>query len=814
MARTRRRPPRRWVLGLLLLSVSLLTAFSLTGSGWGSMTGPFGQVWVHFWVSTFGIPGLGLILLVGALWGIALLARLPRRIFWGQLTFVWPFVVLWDAFLQGIDPPELHPTLHGWLASEVHFAVRDFFGADGTMQHGLALGTLALTATILLLRWGLPASVGQAFTQAVSAAARGVSYVFSGFGRGLGRASAGLWQHVLRPAGRGIGAGITHGAKAAWRGLAGLDPFGREEAFETPGLAGSDGPGREGLRSDGPIITTDDEPDADFDFSDFEDVPPPLSAEELAGERNRRPGESTRQGGFFDDLDAQTSAGEGRATRGSPRKKSRIPVPEVPRGAQPIAPLHLLKDHQLGGSEVGEEEIRSNAALLRDTLASFGIAGEVSEVHPGPVITRYEFTPGVGVTISQIVSRQTDLALAMRAPRVRMLAPIPGKAAVGVEIPNRDPALIGFKEVAGKQTFFDTPGALVVALGKDVAARPFYTALEKMPHLLVAGTTGSGKSVCMNTLIVSLLLQNSPDQLRLLLIDPKMLEFTGYNDIPHLLQPVVTEAREAAKALRWLTREMEKRYRVLAGVGVRNIQGYHERQKQPGAAEELAKPMPYIVVMVDELADLMLSNASEVEVPIARLAQMARAVGIHLVLATQRPSVDVITGVIKANFPARIAFQVATRTDSRTILDMNGAESLLGRGDMLFIPPGKAEAHRIHGAFISDEETEQIVAYLQQFPTPESLIQVEQDGGIEGEGDDQEDSLYPEALKIVVASGQGSTSMLQRRLRVGYTRAGRLMDMLERAGVVGPPDGSRAREVLVKPDRLEELLAAETSAPR
>jgi len=778
------------------------------------MTGPFGQVWVHFWVSTFGIPGLGLILLVGALWGVALLARLPRRIFWGQLTFVWPFVVFWDAFFQGIDPPDLHPTLHGWLASEVHFAVRDFFGADGAMQHGLALGTLALTATILLLRWGLPASVGHAFTRAVSAVAEGFSSVFSGLGRGIGRASAGIWQHLLRPAGRGIGAGVSSGARAAWSGLAGLDPFGQEEAFETPSPPGGESLGPETSLSDGPIISTDDTPDADFEGPGFEDAPVPLSARDLMDEQTRQPGESTAQGGFFEEFDAAATVGDGPPDAPKRRKKPRIPAPEVPKGAKPIAPLHLLRDHQYGGSDVTEEEIRSNAVLLRDTLASFGITGEVSEVHPGPVITRYEFTPGVGVTISQIVSRQTDLALAMRAPRVRMLAPIPGKAAVGVEIPNRDPALIGFKDVAGKQTFFDSPGALVVALGKDVAARPFYTALEKMPHLLVAGTTGSGKSVCMNTLIVSLLLQNTPDQLRLLLIDPKMLEFTGYNDIPHLLQPVVTEAREAAKALRWLTREMEKRYRILAGVGVRNIQGYHERQKKAGTAEEVSKPMPYIVVMVDELADLMLSNASEVEVPIARLAQMARAVGIHLVLATQRPSVDVITGVIKANFPARIAFQVATRTDSRTILDMNGAESLLGRGDMLFIPPGKAEAHRIHGAFISDEETEQIVAYLQQFPTPESLIQAEQEGGFEGEGDDQEDSLYPEALKIVVAGGQGSTSMLQRRLRVGYTRAGRLMDMLERAGVVGPPDGSRAREVLVKPDRLEEFLSAEASSPR
>jgi S-DNA-T family DNA segregation ATPase FtsK/SpoIIIE len=410
------------------------------------------------------------------------------------------------------------------------------------------------------------------------------------------------------------------------------------------------------------------------------------------------------------------------------------------------------------------------------------------------------------VTISQISSRQDDLALALRASRIRLLAPIPGKAAVGIEIPNREPAVIRFHEIAARREFLDARQPLPIALGKDVSGRPFYTSLEAMPHLLVAGTTGSGKSVCVHSMIVSLLLRCSPERLRLLLIDPKMLELTAYDGIPHLLQPVVTDAREAARGLTWLTREMERRYRVLAGLGVRNVEAYLRKREETPPDSPL-EPMPYIVVCVDELADLMLSNPAEIEIPIARLAQMARAVGIHLVLATQRPSVDVITGVIKANFPARIAFQVATRTDSRTILDMNGAESLIGRGDMLFIPPGKAHAHRVHGAFLSDVERERVAAYLCQFPPPEPIGRGPDSEEGEVVGVELEDPLYNEALRIVVLGRQGSTSLLQRRLRVGYTRAGRLMDLLEQAGIVGPPDGSRAREVLVPPDYLEQAEA-------
>ncbi len=782
MARSRRGevPPRRWILGILLLSVSILTALSLPGPGWGSMTGPFGRFWVVLWAETFGVPGLWLLSAVGAAWGIGLLVRWRRGFLWGLGLTSAPFIITWDAFFGVLFPVRSELLFQGQLASRLQSGIRAFFGPDVPVQHGFALGALALTSTVLLVRWGLPPIARERLWGGIVEGVRGIGVGLAWSGRMLARSGGWIVTGVVRAA-RPLAAGLTSWIREHRPRRAVFPP---ERAEDPPRPV------------QGALIVHEEEE---------EDAPIEVRAPSRADRPRRLPAEDAEPVFPNEGLMAQAPPPE---TRPAKRK---APPPKVPRGADPVAPAHLLEAHREGGARVSEEEIRSNAALLKSTLASFGIEGEVSEVHPGPIITRYEFTPGVGVTISQIVSRQDDMALAMRAPRVRLLAPIPGKAAIGVEIPNREPALISFKEVADTRVFREAKEPLAVALGKDVSGRPFYASLEKMPHLLVAGTTGSGKSVCLNTLIVSLLMRRTPEELRLLLIDPKMLELTMYNDIPHLLRPVVTADREAAKALRWLTREMERRYRILAGVGVRNIQGFEKRRQQAGDPE--LAPMPYVVVVVDELADLMLSNQSEIEVPIARLAQMARAVGIHLVLATQRPSVDVITGLIKANFPARIAFQVATRTDSRTVLDMNGAESLLGRGDMLFIPPGKAQAHRIHGAFIGDAEVERIAGFLRQFPPPDPIISPEEDaGGLDGDGEEMEDPLFREALRIVVAGQQGSTSLLQRRLRIGYTRAGRLMDMLEHAGIVGPPDGSRAREVLVPPQYLEAEEATKPAA--
>jgi S-DNA-T family DNA segregation ATPase FtsK/SpoIIIE len=460
---------------------------------------------------------------------------------------------------------------------------------------------------------------------------------------------------------------------------------------------------------------------------------------------------------------------------------------------------------------INQEELLESSRTLVQTLSDFGVSGRVGEVHPGPVITRFEFEPAAGVRINQILNRADDLALALKALRIRIVAPIPGKAAVGVEIPNRNPVTVYLKEIV-EQPEFEKRAAkgLNVALGKDIGGKPFHADLTKMPHLLIAGTTGSGKSVCVNSIITSLLLTKSPRDLRLLMIDPKMLELPVYNGIPHLLQPVVTDPKQAARCLRGLITEMERRYAILARRGVRNIDLYHERLEEDkrDGCEVIPEKLPYVVAIIDELADLMITTANEVEEPIGRLAQTARAVGIHLLVATQRPSVDVLTGVIKANFPSRIAFQVASRTDSRTILDANGAESLLGKGDMLFMASGRPELERVHGAYVSDRDTERIVKFWKRVKPNLPSIDLEAEEKNEASGGLGDDPLFDDAARLVVLHQQGSASLLQRRLKVGYSRAARLVDMLEEAGIVAPSEGSKAREVLVDEVRLEELLSA------
>ncbi|MBP7669576.1 MAG: hypothetical protein KA123_03270 [Candidatus Eisenbacteria bacterium] len=804
MARAQR-ASRQWFLGILLLAVGLLTALSLPGLGLARDMGPFGRNWVDLWARTFGHAAVWAIAALAILWSTALLVPW-RRPFLGRMTLLLaPVLIVWDAFLQGFaaEDPDLL-LRHGLLGHHLRSAFLAFFG--GSKPHAaVALAALTAVSTTCFARWALPKPLADGvaaflgfFARALGALFRLIGIALVRLGASVAR-SAGEWQArrqeraAARAAARDEERSEEDGddldeAEEIWE-----DP----EVEEAPRKRAKAAPARpplsqgEGAAPAIPALTGEEGPLAGDALSDTGRA----SGKKRARARDQGPG------------------GDPEVSSRPPRVRARTGVPSAASGGEDIpearegpavALLELLEERSDEGSGIDQEEIDRTAALIRQTLASFGISGEVGEVHPGPVITRYEFSPGPGVTVSQISSRQDDLALALRTPRVRLLAPIPGKAAVGIEIPNRVPALISFREIAARKEFRDAREPLCVALGRDVAGRPFYASLEKMPHLLVAGTTGSGKSVCINSLIVSLLLRCSPEKLRLFLIDPKMLELTTYNEIPHLLRPVVTDAREAARGLQWLTREMERRYRVMAGLGVRNIESYLKRREE-GRDDPPLGAMPYIVVCVDELADLMLSSPAEIEVPIARLAQMARAVGIHLVLATQRPSVDVITGVIKANFPARIAFQVATRTDSRTILDMNGAESLIGRGDMLFIPPGKAQAHRVHGAFLSDAETERVAAYLRQFPPAEELCPTTGSEAEEGAEGDIEDPLYNEALRIVVTTRQGSTSMLQRRLRVGYTRAGRLMDLLERSGIVGPPDGSRAREVLVSPEYLQEV---------
>ncbi len=470
-------------------------------------------------------------------------------------------------------------------------------------------------------------------------------------------------------------------------------------------------------------------------------------------------------------------------------------------GEYRFPPLDLLDDPPYVKPTISEEELNHTARILKETLSTFGveIEGEKIEIYPGPVITRFEFKPAAGIKVNQVVNLADDLALAMRARKVRIVAPVPGKAAIGVEIPNKSTQTVYLKEILTSPAFQNAEAKLSLALGKTSFGEPFVTDLGKMPHLLIAGATGSGKSVCINAITTSLLYRLAPEEIRFVMIDPKMLELTVYQGIPHLEKSVITNPKVAEHVLSEIVIEMEQRYKRLAKSGVRNIDDYNRKQRK----EDI---LPYIVIVVDELADLMMSSSTRVEGLITRLAQMARAVGIHLILATQRPSVDVITGLIKANFSARLAFQVASKVDSRTILDVNGAEKLLGSGDMLFIETGHPEPRRLHGAYISSEETSRIVEFIkgQNYSVqPMEILSAPPEESASVEETERDEDLFCKAVELVIRHKQGSVSLLQRRLAIGYQRAARLIDQLEEEGVVGPYDGSKAREVLVDASFLE-----------
>jgi S-DNA-T family DNA segregation ATPase FtsK/SpoIIIE len=503
-----------------------------------------------------------------------------------------------------------------------------------------------------------------------------------------------------------------------------------------------------------------------------------------------------------------------------------------PTGTYHMPPLSLLDHEEEGAVPVDREALTMNARILEKKLRDFGVAGEVTEVKPGPVVTMYEFSPAPGVKVNKISGLSDDLAMALSAIAIRIVAPIPGRGVVGIEIPNKQRETVYLKEIFDADEFRKSGGRLPMALGKDIFGRTVVSDLAKMPHLLVAGSTGSGKSVSINTMILSLLYSASPEDVRIILIDPKMLELSIYEGIPHLLLPVVTNPKKAALAFNWAVREMERRYRLMADKGVRNIDGYNkkvckeEQERQalrargevqveaveegdedlpvvdPTADEVLEHGhLPRIMVIVDELADLMMVAGREIEESITRLAQMARASGIHLILATQRPSVDVITGLIKANFPTRISFKVFSRIDSRTILDTMGAETLLGMGDMLFLPPGTGVLQRVHGAFVSELEVKRVVDFLKKQGEPEydkSILEAPPAADSDEAGDDEYDEKWDEALAMVAETRQASISMLQRRLRVGYNRAARMIEKMEHEGIVGPSDGtSRPREVFI-----------------
>lgn len=486
---------------------------------------------------------------------------------------------------------------------------------------------------------------------------------------------------------------------------------------------------------------------------------------------------------------------------------------KAPKKAYQLPSAELLANPVNIQGGMSRDELVDRANFLQQSLETFGVVGKVVNVSPGPVITLFEVEPAEGVRVNKFVALSDDLARVMEASRVRVIAPIPGKSSVGIEIPNRDPDMVYFKSVINSEKFTSSESMLTIAVGKTTTGEIATLDLSKMPHLLIAGTTGSGKSVCMNTILASLLYQASPDEVKFVIIDPKKVEMTLYRDLAdyHLLkieditEPIVTTPENATLALRAVEKEMGRRYDVLADSVVRNIDEYNKKMRNKG--EEI---MPFIVVLIDELADLMMLNAKEVEAPIARLAQLARAVGIHLVVATQRPSVDVITGIIKANFPSRIAFQVATKIDSRTIIDGPGAEKLIGRGDLLYLGSGSSEPTRLHNAFLSLEEVEALMAHVTGQPKPEELVlssprETMGAGGLIGEDAGGFDDLFDEAVRLVVMHQQGSISLIQRRLKVGYSRAARLIDEMEQAGIVGTFTGSKARKVLVDDSYLDSL---------
>ena len=494
------------------------------------------------------------------------------------------------------------------------------------------------------------------------------------------------------------------------------------------------------------------------------------------------------------------------------------PVPEEKEYTFP--PVNLLEEPKSARGGNTQKELRANADLLVDTLRSFGVETRIVDISRGPAVTRYELQPSAGVKISRITNLADDIALNLAAGGVRIEAPIPNKAAIGIEVPNKDIAAVPIREIIDSTEFTAAKSRLSVALGKDISGRICLADLAKMPHLLIAGATGSGKSVCINSIIISLLYKASPEEVKLLMIDPKVVELGGYNGIPHLLVPVVTDPKKAAGALCWAVGEMLNRYKLFAATGTRDLEGYNRL----AAEREELHPMPQIVIIIDELADLMMAAPKDVEDYICRLAQMARAAGMHLVIATQRPSVDVITGLIKANIPSRISFAVSSQIDSRTILDMGGAEKLLGRGDMLYYPVGSNKPTRVQGCFVTDSEVERVVTFIKQGETGEyddqimteieqSAAQVKGKGGSSGsvsgagEGDPEGDTLLEQAIAVVVEAGLASTSLLQRRLKVGYARAARLVDEMEEKGIVGPFEGSKPRKVLLTKEQYYERKA-------
>jgi S-DNA-T family DNA segregation ATPase FtsK/SpoIIIE len=728
-------------LGVLITLATLYPALAPTEA---NLIGPAGAAVYRWGSAAFGLLTF-LITVPAFAWG-AYCLRLTGRETAIRMSILGPglMLLLPSGFwlLSGQD--EAAAGAAGWLGRTVGGLVSAAFGSLGA---GLILGALILVLVV--------ATLGLSPRDLLAASFTAVRTITGWLGRALA---------------------------AAWRALVELFREGRWSEEQTPWEA------------------TDQSPDADEE--EFA-VDPDL----LAGR------------GVPDLPDAQLPLGD----PGAPNLTEHPPVTLL---AEPVRRSDGLE----------KRELQALGGILIDKLATFRIDGEIGGWTTGPVVTQFEVVPAAGVKVGQISARADDLALALRAPSVRIVAPIPGKGAVGVEVPNPEPEVVYLREVLEAPVYKRSRSLLPLALGRDLSGRPYCADLTRMPHLLIAGATGTGKSICMNTIITSLIYRYTPQELRLLMIDPKMVELSVYNHLPHLRHPVVTDNDDAASVFKWAVFEMRRRFGLLSANACRNLPEFNQRVRD-GREMYAAKPkwsdtgeaadvppyedgeMPFIVLLIDELADLMMTVQAEVETPLAMLAQKARAVGIHLVVATQRPSVNVITGLIKANFPSRIAFRVASKTDSRTILDQNGAESLLGNGDMLFLPPGESDPVRIQGAYISSEDTEAILAWYREQSAPRSAEGAEPDIlEMVRELEDEEsridvaeevledrDELFRQAAEIVITNSSGSTSLLQRRLKIGYGRAARIIDQLHHAGIVGPAEGSKPREILAGLEDLEDL---------
>jgi DNA segregation ATPase FtsK/SpoIIIE, S-DNA-T family len=763
------------LLGLLLL-VSLRTFRPEDWPGWswdssllqaGNAFGFIGALLAKPLIFLLGnlaiviLPPLLIILAVTDLFNLER-GRLVR--YWGAGSLL---LLLWSGTDLGGGPVT---ATQGWLGVLLIGGLRSLTGATGSLITLIFLTLIAVVA-ILPGSWlkQIGTGVRSGLTRLLTLPGKALMIIVAGVKRG-GLAVAGSSQWIRKMTGAGFVrmSDLTRGLFASTRGV-------MESAQPEP--------------------------------------PVSMEAAVFADEVEEQEPESMAVSGQDPLAMAAAAGGETVRSRApKPRAKTK-PVKTVKagkphsRGEFPLPDLELLAPAEMGDLKGTRERLEERAQVMVDKLASFNIGGKISAMSMGPVVTTYEFEPDTGVKVVQITGRKEDLALAMRSKELRMIAPIPGKAAVGVEVPNPDPRLIRLREVLEAEDFRGEKGELSLALGVDVDGNPYWADLASMPHLLVAGATGTGKSVCINTILISLLLQHGPDTLKLFLIDPKMLELSIYNDVPHLLHPVITDNRQALQALNWLVGEMERRYQLLKPASVRSITEYNLKVRAGKITDEMdnkiTETLPCLVGVVEEFADLMMTMGKDIQTPIIRLAQMARAVGIHLILATQRPSVDIIDGVIKANFPSRIAFKVFSRVDSKTILDGNGAETLIGRGDMLFKHGRQPFPIRIHGGFVETEEVEAVVDHWRKFKSELPHLELDHPAGSDADFSLQ-DELFNDCKRIVIEAEFASTTMLQRRLRIGYTRASRIMDMLEEAGVVGPHTGSKAREVLVGPEALLE----------